>query len=230
MQDKEAEVPPSITFSLMKESLCYHQDFYSSDLTDNRASRDRINQCLSKIEFELQSSYPKQRCLQCCLPVVYFVMLLLIVGGRKTFDYVFGKISVIEMGIILLLYLLLVYSCSRFANLYIKNKIKARCQLIVDEQNEILKARGLRWDLPREFPYLVDLYKDYKSASYEHKRSLKALLAKRKTTPILTTLSSPLSKSISAKLEVIPEIVPPKSSRRKTLKKKYVPFSEENNA
>jgi len=230
MQENEAEIPPSITFSLVKESLRYQQDFYSSDLTNNRASPDRIDLCLSKIEFELQSSYPKQKGLQWCLPFVYLITFLLIVGIRKVFDYIFGKISVIEMGIILIVYVALMFLCSHFANLYLQNQIKAKCQLVVDEQNEILKVRGLRWDLPKEFPYLIELYKDYKSSSYEHKRSLKIPLSKRRSTPKLTAASSPLSKSVSINLEVIPEVRPQKGNRKKSQKKKYVPFSEENNA
>ena len=230
MEDTEDQAPPSITFSLIKESLRYHQDFYSPDLTDNRASPDRVDLCLSKIEFELQSSYPKQKGLQCCLPFVYLVMFLLIVGIRKVFDYIFGQITLIEMGIIMILYGILIFLCSHFANLYMYNQIKAKCQLIVDEQNEILKQRGLRWDLPKEFPELIELYKDYKSPTYEHNKLSKRAPLKRKYSSKPTAASSPLSRSVSVNLSVIPEFQPQKSARKKSQKKKYVPFPEENNA
>jgi len=149
----------------------FEKDFYSPALTGNRVSSEEVNQFFSKIHSAIRKPFPENSkrpppfllgfALMFLVPFIswnlagYFgttlekSILFFFIGAQPFFLYTMWPPSVNK---------------SRQQPLDI---LFERCQDIVDEQNEILRDRGLKWRLPAEFPYWIELTKDLKKQADE---------------------------------------------------------------
>ena len=155
-------IPPktatTLIFPLDPASKTYQTDSYSPDQTDNKASAKEINGFISQIESEYKLHRKKKTR---ALTLLGFWLLVQIFGTiflRVRFRYLFQKIELTVLQIILLLTGRLIMK----RRSYSETQLRVKCQDLVDEHNETLRSRGLRWHIPDQFPSYIELCKDYK--------------------------------------------------------------------
>jgi len=162
MKGTKHQTPPktatTLVFPLDAASKSYQTDSYSPDQTDNKAPSKEINAFISQIESEYKLHKKKH---MRALSILGFWLLLQIFGTiflRIRFRYLFQKTELAVLQIILLLIGRLILKRRSYSVPQLRNK----CQDLVDEQNEAMRNRDLRWRLPDQFPSLIELCKDYK--------------------------------------------------------------------
>lgn len=117
-------------------------------------------------------------------------------------------------------YTFLMLSGRSWVMLHLKSETKARCQQIINKQNEILKSRGLRWSLPKEFPNWIELHKDYQNPKIGSKQGQRA--------PSSQDSTSSISQSEGVILDMKTGIKHQQNFFGRAINEKYAPLDEDN--
>ena len=158
-------VPPTtdITIVFPKTGSRFYSEYYSPDLTDHRLSREDIAQFMQKIDNIRLNPEDSRRENRCTL---YLLIAWLL-------EYVTKKL-LCYLGILdedqgqTYMWIAVIFSCMISCCFFghIEENQKDAIRKMVGEENQILKNKGLRWNLPNEFPAWIELCKDYKNQNY----------------------------------------------------------------
>ena len=220
-----------ITFPWSEKYKCFHPDVYSPEDTDQRLSQEKVKFFLSKIDSVTNRYFFREKMIQ-------FLCALIFIGGFIELTILlvrYSKLKVdirdfLAIGIICYILIIPIYYLLKCMSM-IKPSAEVDCQNFIDDENERIGRRGLRWLLPKNFPESIELHKDYLDPRYAHKYiqrekpSQKPLKSapKRKTGPSV-------KKPESVRLEIRPENRPQQKNDKKYSKKNYEPFVEEDDA
>jgi len=152
--------PYTIMFSEDKQSKTYDSSFYNTTLTEGRATSEEVSQVLKEINAMRRPLIKKTS-----LILFSFVVSLVIVIGLFVIFSVFLMAShplISDYGLIFSVILLLI-SLGFFTLSFRRNQQDCRkaAAVIVSKYNIIFASKGLRWQLPAEFPRWIELWKDY---------------------------------------------------------------------
>ena len=151
--------PPSSSYTIRFPSdrgsceFKYKHSFYSSDMTDGRASLDEIKYILREIEVPIQSCNSKVLGSFCCLPITIGLMLL--ISGASNSHQMNSKKIFFILGAIAALVVFVIYA------VVTRNEMKDECKTIVQKWNRNWIYRGLSWHMPKNFPRCIELHKEY---------------------------------------------------------------------
>ena len=157
------------TMSKRSRNYIFSSDFYSSEMTDERVSREEVQDFISEVNISYRKtlkSYTGEIPQKVVVLPVYLYMssFILLAGISIHFPDLIGE----EMFSLLAFALWAICSTFMFVRFRrLKNKqntqIRAGCQKVVDKYNQALRNRGLRWHLSEKFPLWIELCKDYSS-------------------------------------------------------------------
>lgn len=215
------QISAPITFSLDNQSKNFQLGSYSAAQTNGRLSPAQINHCLSIINAQLGLYFFSPSFQSKCLFIIlYIILLCLLTLIRWSLSNLVGNITNLEICIMLIAYTFLMLSGRSCIMIHLQSQAKAKCQQVIDKHNEILKSRGLRWSLPKEFPNWIELHKDYQNPKANHNQSQEAPDSQEPS----------VSQSQEIKLNVKPESKPQQNFLGRSNNEKYAPLSDDNEA
>lgn len=138
----------------------FSKTVYDSQMTENRASNEEINQVLGNVE-EILSRKPSYAKTFGILLTIYLIAGLIAFLLQNTFNYTFqywfeGSFWLF-LGIV----------CFTFWMMYVNQwrKRKVEAGDYIDSIQHGFKQRGLRWHIPQQFPQWIEIFKDYRGAT-----------------------------------------------------------------
>ncbi len=150
-------------------SYRFSPDFYSSEMTDDRLSREEVQDFISEMNTDCRQTLKGYAGKATEKAIILPFFLSITFSLLLSFGYIHFR-NLIGDGLYLLSMLALIPFTTilcivRYKRETNKQKIqiRARCQRIVDKYNQNLRHQGLRWALPEKFPLWIELCKDYSS-------------------------------------------------------------------
>jgi len=155
-------IPPTtdITLVFPKTDGKFYTDYYTPTLTGNRLSLEDTAQFMKKVDairFNPEDSRLEGQ-------VVKYLVLCWFL--EYAFAHLFSYLGILnedQAKTYMWTAIVITFVMGACFNGHIDQKQKEAIQKMVDEQNETLKSKGLRWNLPSEFPAWIELCKDYKN-------------------------------------------------------------------
>lgn len=186
-----AWIPPTtaetIVFPFKEELKTFSTDFYSPDMMDDQVSLQEINQFVSQIEAEFKLYEQRKTELeeqlkmdresfedQCCQIILNILLFYSSLFFFAFFPKIFPKLEALFPTFFCLIHLAIFKEQKRESSLSsypsfetLFDQMKKKCQEIADEHNKILRNRGLKWSIPLQFPYWIELNKDMEKQNIE---------------------------------------------------------------
>ncbi len=159
--------------SKIPENFMFSHEFYSPEMTDDRISREEIQDFISEVNADQRKTsknHDSGRSKEEGVLRIYLFLCLMFLPQYidRYFDHFVAEIMIVtNISAVTILIFYMVLSDNRH-NKEKNIKIRAGCQKIVDKYNETLSIRGLRWHLPEKFPLWIELCKDYKDQSRDY--------------------------------------------------------------
>ncbi len=175
MSQQTIYIPPNtartVVFPLNTGSKTFYTNFYSPDLTRDQVSIEEVNQFFSKIHsafhdprpVNIWTSFGFTLLVSYLLPLAAFIILIPKNMDMMSGEGLFFYVTFVEYIIITLVW----FESRRGYKPQPVDPLFERCQDVVDEHNEILRGRGLRWRLPEQFPLWIELTKDEERQAHQ---------------------------------------------------------------
>ena len=171
-----AWVPPTssktVVFPLNEQYNTYYTEFYESSMTNNQVSLQQINNFISDINAEyklykkkVDKQYWKASFFGMLLSLALLLdIMMLVAPSSDDFLGLFtnGEVVILSWFLLFSIHKLYGYLCDCKLGTDVLSELKDKCQDLLDEQNEILRSRNLKWLPPVEFPTWIELTKDMK--------------------------------------------------------------------
>jgi len=165
-------IPPktskTVVFPFNEQSNTFETDFYDPGLLDNQVSFEELNQFISEIngEYKLyKKGLVKEKlndCFACSIVLILNLYIYAFIFHSNNDPQSLLTITeTIILTSVLSLFICVLCGC-RLDELDVLSQMKGNCQDLVDQQNEILRSRDLKWHLPDQFPAWIELTKDMK--------------------------------------------------------------------
>ena len=166
---KQVWIPPTtsktIIFPLSEPTNTFETGSYDPSLINNQVSLEEINQFIPKInaEYELHKQNMKQASNKegpFALLIIIFLCLDLYLFLYSNTDpqSIMSVSEAIILGTIVIFWICMFCGC-KLNDIDFVSQMKDRCQDLIDQQNETLRDRGLKWHLPEQFPVWIELTK-----------------------------------------------------------------------
>jgi len=158
----QADSEEKISFNLRKGR--YSKDFYLPEMTGGRISYEEMCDFICEINADLRKPFSRT------LPRWFFfcpVFDVLIIALILINDY-FPLSSFMNFVFVVVFLVCSIIVAIKVGSRY-EEKFRAEftddSQGLIDGLNETLKGKGLRWNLPAQFPYSIELCKEYNSGT-----------------------------------------------------------------
>ena len=151
----------TIIFPYNKKTRIFDDSFYSTSLTDGRATIGEVNNFLNQVEIiikQRKGSITSAACLVVSLVLIMVSGLALYNGNFFNVEYDIAYIALAGY----LCFILLNAEVLRIYNNYRRRKVRRYVHDLIARNSDIFESRGLRWNLPMSFPAWIELCKDYR--------------------------------------------------------------------
>jgi len=158
-------IPPTtshtLIFPLNSRSNQFDPGNYAPSLTDNRATYHEIQQVLKSLNHSRQPIFKKEiKVVLIYLVLVFsFTILFFIINA-----FLIPYSSILLFGVILLFlafYIISVIFMTKYAQ-DLKNEAIELAKQVIAESSEKFGEKGLRWNIPKDYPRWVELCNDFK--------------------------------------------------------------------
>ena len=158
-------IPQSTNFRLIFPYITtlggFNSSFYNPGLTDERVTTEEVKVILEELSVVPEGNNFRTRKFVCYFIVVFIVgmiglsigMPLLMLSNNTNY------LPYLIVGFVV--WIILSLLCFAFSLWRLQNKSIKDGEAIIKKYKESFAERGLRWNIPSEFPRWIELWKDY---------------------------------------------------------------------
>ncbi len=140
----------------------FDSSFYFPSLTDGRVSSEEINLLLTElVATGAPTAVQLKKIENWFKTALFFFFLFFILSIALLALYNPCLIPFDIVGFFIIAACIVELGVMKFRR--VRGKLRAKCEAIVQQHNQNLAPRGLRWHLPILFPSWVELWKDYQA-------------------------------------------------------------------
>jgi len=153
-----------IRIPLSKSTKKFDRSAYSSVISSNKASSEEIDQILSHLETITNRFPTPSQALKTYFRI--FIFPWIIINLPKVFSGLDGP-HIVKIYII---YALIMIYFLINKNQHKRNHSKLEAMNIIKLYQSAFLAKGLRWLIPKDFPDLIELHKEYRDTSRSRRK------------------------------------------------------------
>ena len=168
-------VPPTtlttIIFPFDHTEKSFDSGFYTPGLTDGRTSMEEITNILKEVATTRNTISTKIWPTSFCFLITFLGSIAAFTCSMIAWSDVmvdFIALSIISfLAVLIAIFVLFLVQISK-----ITNEVKAECKMVAEKHNQIFASRGLRWNIPRDFPTWIELCKDYRTGNRNNNQGI----------------------------------------------------------